>query len=58
MNSKRNYVKIARILNDERLSGGDGETINRISHELAAWFEDDNNAFDRERFLAACGTVR
>lgn len=66
--SRKHYTEIAEILKRELTaidtftkSYTEGEraaarlTVSAISLDLASFFKRDNSAFDRDRFLTACG---
>jgi hypothetical protein len=59
MTSKKHYVAIAReiaeLLKDMEGSNAAIHAIGLLAARLACIFKDDNPAFDRERFLRACG---
>lgn len=49
--SKRHYIAIARVIHNSRTKG-----VAAVIRELADLFEQDNDSFDRDRFLHACKT--
>jgi hypothetical protein len=57
--SKKHYIAIAReiaeLLKDMEGSNTAINAIALLASRLACIFKDDNPAFDRERFLRACG---
>jgi hypothetical protein len=65
--SKKHYERIAAILNSARAEGDvrlpstqineetRRDTVRSIANELSIHFKLDNNAFDKARFLRACG---
>jgi hypothetical protein len=59
MTSKKHYVAVAReiaeLLKDLDGSNAAINAIALLASRLAYVFKDDNPAFDRERFLRACG---
>jgi hypothetical protein len=59
MTSKKHYVAIAReiaeLLKDLDGSNAAINAVALLASRLACVFKDDNPAFDRERFLRACG---
>ena len=61
MTSKKHYVAIAReiaeLLKDLEGSNAAINAIALLTLRLACVFKDDNPAFDRERFLRACGVT-
>lgn len=66
MMTRKDYVEIAQILNESRRSLGvydasEVEEINGaiddISFEIASYCAEDNDRFDRVKFLKACGVV-
>jgi hypothetical protein len=61
MTSKKHYIAIAREVR-EILADMDGNNaaihaIGLLASRLACIFKDDNPAFDRQRFLTACGVA-
>jgi hypothetical protein len=62
MTSKKHYVAIAReiaeLLKDLEGSNAAINAIALLASRLACIFKDDNPAFDRERFLRACGVTQ
>lgn len=60
--SKKDYEMVAAILNDELQAAGINTSALRYTIGLAAHFAvvfaEDNERFDRERFLAACGVLQ
>jgi hypothetical protein len=59
MTSKKHYIAIAReiaeLLKDLEDSNAAINAIALLASRLACIFKDDSPAFDRERFLRACG---
>jgi len=59
MTSKKHYVAIAREIAEllKDLDGNNAAThaVGLLASRLACIFRDDNPAFDRGRFLQACG---
>lgn len=61
MCSKRDYIAVARVIRDETedidvaSSTPASEAVARIASGVATHFEENNPAFDRVRFLSACG---
>jgi hypothetical protein len=59
MTSKKHYVAIAReiaeLLKDLEGSNAAINAVVLLASRLACIFKADNPAFDRERFLRACG---
>ena len=54
--TRKDYVKFATMLKNQRIiHNGDKETIYNIAYAMAYIFATDNPAFDRSRFLKACG---
>lgn len=60
--SKKHYETIARVLRVHRESATllplAEEVIDDVARDLATGFYSDNPAFDRERFLIACGVIK
>jgi hypothetical protein len=56
MTSRKHYIAVAREIAEllKDMEGSDA-VIAAVSLRLACIFEKDNPAFDRERFLRACG---
>lgn len=54
--TKKDYVAIAAAL---KHAGGieTPTSIRELAQRLATIFQDDNERFDRQRFLTACGVV-
>ena len=56
--SKKDYIKIASIINDNTLSGNGLmlPSINKVKlvSELSVMFKHDNNLFDKGKFIEAC----
>lgn len=48
--SRKDYVRIAAII---KARGSDVD----LANDFADLFEEDNERFDRERFLTACGVL-
>lgn len=48
--TRRDYIKVAAII---KARGADVD----LANDFADLFEEDNERFDRERFLAACGVL-
>lgn len=63
MSSQRDYVAVAKILRGEvevvpQFDDSDAlAVVERIASGLATHFEQHNPAFDRARFLTACGVT-
>lgn len=57
MSSKRDYVAIAQVINTAWSSAPleDEDIVKEISEGIAEHFAEHNPAFDRQRFLKACG---
>ena len=67
--SKKDYIAVARIIaseiepykdtnNDEGVDTSPADVaIERIANRLADYFRSDNQLFNRDRFLKACGIV-
>jgi hypothetical protein len=59
MTSKKHYVAIAReiaeLLKDLEGSNAAIHAVALLASRVACIFKDDNPAFDRQRFLQACG---
>jgi hypothetical protein len=57
--SKKHYIAIAKeiaeLLKDMEGSNAAIHAIGLLASKLACIFKQDNPAFDRERFLRACG---
>jgi hypothetical protein len=53
--SRKDYVAIAAILDSARSEYGSSPVLDDIVKELASLFARDNPAFDRSRFIEACG---
>ena len=58
--SKKDYVAIALLLRAVRLDGdlglvGADAVIDRVAFDLCRVFAEDNELFDKERFLSASG---
>jgi hypothetical protein len=55
--TKKDYVLIARVL--KRARGSDNtsapQILDAVAEDLCGGLELDNPAFNRERFLSACG---
>ena len=51
--SRKHYVAVAAILSEYTDNGT--HTPGFIAEDLASYFASDNPAFDRQRFLKACG---
>ena len=54
---RKDYVAVAGVLRGRR---GDStlcveDFVDLIAHEFCGVFADDNDSFDAERFLSACG---
>ena len=56
--TKKDYIKIASIINDNTLSASGKmlPSINKVKlvSELCTMFKRDNNLFDKDRFINAC----
>ena len=55
--SRKDYVAVAEVMRERR---GDSvvfadDFVDLIVHDLCGVFADDNDSFDAERFLSACG---
>ena len=59
MTSKKHYIAVARevaeLLKDLEGSNAATHAVALLASRLAYVFKDDNPAFDRSRFLQACG---
>ncbi len=59
MTSKRHYIAVAReiseLLKDLERNNAARHALGLLASRLAYVFKDDNRAFDRERFMRACG---
>ena len=59
MSSKKHYVAIAReiaeLLKDMEGNNSAVHAISLLASRLACVLKDDNAAFDRARFMRACG---
>lgn len=56
--TRKDYVRAAHLVNTRvKLSTGLGELYLLIgmAQDLANWFAEDNERFDRKRFYVACG---
>jgi hypothetical protein len=58
--TKQHYIAIAKVIAGQRnVRGHESEDVNdaldAVAIELAAMFAADNSAFDKGRFLSACG---
>lgn len=60
--TRKDYVAVARIIKDIRRFHSTYDTlghaivpVNVFEDDMAALFAADNDRFDRERFLKACG---
>lgn len=53
--SKKDYIKIAEVLKYHRER--DPSTVDSIAFELALVFKLDNELFDKDRFMKACGAT-
>ena len=54
--SRKDYELVAGVLRarrDDSVVARD--VVDRVAHELCGVFADDNDSFDAERFLSACG---
>lgn len=59
MASRKEYEAVAQaIAHEVERNGGEPNGVEvvlaSVAGSLARWFEQDNRAFDRERFLRAC----
>ena len=56
--TKKDYIKIAKIIKDSTCKDDTMllPIINKVSliNRLSTMFKNDNNAFDKDRFLDAC----
>ena len=54
--TKKDYIKIAKIIKDNTHAINLIVVLNKdnLIHDLVLMFEDDNNIFDRDRFINAC----
>lgn len=57
MMSRKHYVMIAERIARNAEAGMDVLTLSCLAQDLACDFAQDNPAFDRTRFLKACGAV-
>ena len=59
--TRKHYVAVAKIVKDNTLIKSKVmlPTINKVAMvaELCTLFKDDNNLFDRQRFIDACDIV-
>ncbi len=62
MLSRKHYVVIAAVIDNARKDASrtafdvnGAAACSKITHELANYFASDNPAFNRAKFLAACG---
>ena len=62
MMSKKHYIEVAKIIKKHIKNTGDTteevsptEAIKYVAVDLAQVFINDNQRFDRKRFLTACG---
>jgi hypothetical protein len=53
--TKRHFIEIATILRNSQYCDSASLTRQYITEELMALFAQENDRFDRDRFLAACG---
>jgi hypothetical protein len=54
--SRKHYIQIAAMLKGNKPADASELALwNTIVRELAYTFASDNSAFDRSRFLSACG---
>jgi hypothetical protein len=54
--TRKDYVRFAMMLKNQRIIfNGDKDTIYHIAYATAYIFEQDNERFDRAKFLKACG---
>jgi hypothetical protein len=57
--TRKDYVKIAAAINSAKQSTreilGSASVIKLVVDRIATEMEGDNERFDRERFVAACG---
>lgn len=53
--TRKHYVAIAKIISEQLVDGKDKETLEAVSKALSSVLKEDNRAFDKERFLTACG---
>lgn len=51
--TRKHFEAIAAILSDTRAAGYDGETVSKITAELANWLMTQNERFDVDRFCDA-----
>lgn len=56
--SRKDYVLIAGILKDCRALGYNYDTLNLVCVSFAKRLKAENDAFDTERFLQACGCTQ
>lgn len=55
--TRKHYIAIANIIRQDLEQNGDNDTLERVAKELATILKADNRAFDRDRFLTACGVA-
>ena len=54
--TKKDYIKIAEVIRESRGYGLDAdEVLSNLASDLAVVFQSDNDKFDQDRFLEACG---
>jgi hypothetical protein len=59
MMTKKHYIKIAALIRKQAdrddLNGYQDEMLHDLTTDLCAILKDDNPAFDKDRFMTACG---
>lgn len=55
--SRKDYEAIAEQFRTEREVGGEAPTLDRLAYRIADVLAQDNERFNRARFLAACGVA-
>lgn len=53
--TRKHFIEIAATIKALKANGADAATLKAIAGELAITFKKLNPAFDKARFLAACG---
>lgn len=57
---RKDYVYIARVINDERENSTSAEvqgTLDSVAERIADYIEENDAGFDRPRFLKAAGAA-
>ncbi len=57
--NKKDYIEFARMLRNCRISNaGKEKAVSNLIEDLAAYFKNDDEDFDREKFFNACHVFR